>query len=349
MTDLKNGFASIHLTPFNHSAAKGLSGHINRTFKKNISTFEELAVNNFGDADTYQKYTELYERHKRVLGRSPQKNGNTYIDAVLELSLDRYELLEEEYSSEQLKLLIDQQIKLLMADISNELKLFGLGYQFHADEGHIDKISGKIIRNPHAHLIFYNYDFQNKEAPLRKLRKPHMSLIQDLCFKNFKELGFRRGISADVTKKKHLKKDVFIAEKKKQQYLDLKEKNILIRKKLSQQKEMILANQKVISEQSDELSILKLDINSFTEQKKKLQETLSKLTTKIARIQSSINQWLLSIFSKSNDKLSRSRAVDELNSISSKEPFLPENVFKEMTLFEETAQLKAVEKITNKI
>jgi hypothetical protein len=349
MTELKNGFASIHLTPFNHSAAKGLSGHINRSFRKNINTFGELSSNNFGVGDIYQKYTESYERHNKVLGRSPQKNGNTYIDAVLELSLDRYEQLEEEYSQEQLKLLIDKHIKALSADISNKLKLNSLGYQFHVDEGHIDKSSGKVIRNPHAHLIFYNYDFQNKEAPLRKLRKQHMSFIQDLCFKNFKELGFRRGISAEVTKNKHLKKDVFIAEKKKQQLLDLKDKSILIRKKLNQQKEIILANNQAITEQSDKLSILKLDINLFIKQKKNLQQSLLNLTTKISNIKENINQWLQSIFSKSNDKLAKYNAAVELNNITTDKPFLSDEVFNEITLFEQEAQLRSEEKISNKI
>jgi hypothetical protein len=162
-------------------------------------------------------------------------------------------------------------------------------------------------------------------------------------------LGFRRGISADETKKKHLKKDSFIAEKKKEQYLNLKQNNLLIHNKLTQQRAVVLTNKQKISEQNEKLNILKLDINLFTEQKKKLQEKLSKLTTKVAEFQASINQWLLSVFSNSNDKLTRYRAIDELNSINSDESILSKNVVNEISNFEIKAQLKPEEKLSNKI
>ncbi|MGK0254750.1 MAG: hypothetical protein ACI9OE_002258 [Mariniflexile sp.] len=347
MPEIKNGFASIHLIPYKHSAAKGLSGHIHRSFKKNKNTFEHLSHQNFGGSlNTYDKYQSLYKKHKEVLGRSPQKNANTYIDAVLELSLDRFEQLENEYTQDELKTLLTTSINQLMKDISVEFSLHPVNFKFHLDEGLIDPKTQKLKRNPHAHLIFYNYDFKNKTSPLRKLRRSDMSIFQDLCFLNFKNIGFRRGISAIETKKKHLIKDKFIAEKQQEKVAAFNNKLFGFRTKLENQQSQIGNNKQILMEQHQKVNELTAKCHELSEEKIELIRVLIKLKKRISEFKTSATNWISSLLNNTSSKLTRERAITELLAINSINSSVVDEVTEQIQIFEKKADLKDKDKIT---
>jgi len=347
MPEIKNGFASIHLIPYKHSAAKGLTGHIHRTFKKNKNTFDHLSNQNFGGSlNTYDKYQSLHKKHKEVLGRSPQKNANTYIDAVLELSLDRFEQLENEYTQDELRTLLTASINQLMKDISVEFSLHPVNFKFHLDEGLIDPKTQKLKRNPHAHLIFYNYDFKNKTSPLRKLRKADMSLFQDLTFKNFKHCGFRRGISASETKKKHLVKDKFIARKQQEKVTAFNNKLSGVRKKLQNQQSHIGKNKQILMEQHQELNELTAKCHELSEEKMELIRVLIKLKKRISQFKTSTTNWISSLLNNTSRKLTRERAIAELLALNSINSSVIDEVTEQVQMFEKKAYIKDEYKIT---
>lgn len=346
MSEIKNGFASIHLIPYKHSAAKGLTGHIHREFHKNKNTFEHLSEQNFGGSiNTYAMYQSLYKEHKEVLGRSPQKNANTYIDAVLELSLDRFEQLEEKYNPVELKELLTESITQLMKDISEKFSLHGVNFEFHLDEGRIDPKTQKMKRNPHAHLIFYNYDFKNKTSPLRKLRKADMSLFQDFSFKNFEHLGFRRGISALETNKKHLVKDKFIAEKQKEKVAAFNKKLSEARQKLENQKNHIENNKKILTEQNQKVNELTDKCHELSEEKLELIRVLIKLKKKVSQFKTSTTNWIKALFNKTNQKITRERAIADLLALNKTNNIVLDEVTEQIQMFERKAHLKEENKI----
>jgi hypothetical protein len=350
MPEIKNGFASIHLIPYKHSAAKGLSGHIHRTFNKNKNTFDHLSNQNFGGSlNTFDKYKSLYKRHKEVLGRSPQKNANTYIDAVLELSLDRFEELEMEHTQDELNTLLTASINQLMKDISVEFSLHPVNFKFHLDEGIIDPKTQKIKRNPHAHLIFYNYDFKDKTSPLRKLRKSDMSKFQDLTFKNFKHCGFRRGISAIETNKKHLMKDKFIAEKQKEKVAEFNKQLSESRNKLENQKIHIEYNDQILIEQHHKVEELTVNCQKLSEEKLELIRVLIKLKKRIYEFKTSTKNWISSLLNNTNKKLTRKRAISDLLELNKLNTTVLDEVVEKIQVFEKKAGLKGEDKIVKEL
>ncbi|MFZ4199042.1 hypothetical protein ACOZB4_34075, partial [Paenibacillus sp. NPDC058898] len=104
-----------------------------------------------------------------------------------------------------------------MQDVKEKTGMEPLGWEMHMDEGHKDPVTGEYKMNYHAQCIFFNYDFKTNKAPLRDLmgRKGESiwSKLQDTAGQRFEDLGFVRGVSADMTKAKHQEKDDFIASK----------------------------------------------------------------------------------------------------------------------------------------
>ena len=121
-----------------------------------------------------------------------------------------------------------------MKQIRQEWGFEPMGYRMHLDEGHYNK-QGKFIANPHAHIYFFNYDFEKKRSPLRDLMvkgkndkgkspalNPHFVKIQDIAAESFRKLGFRRGISKGEKNKKHQEKAEFVLSKTIKRYKSIK-------------------------------------------------------------------------------------------------------------------------------
>ncbi|WP_156844042.1 hypothetical protein [Alteromonas sp. RW2A1] len=165
------------------------------------------------------------KRYKRVTGKKVRSDFNILFDHVVVLSEAHYARLEASWGEEKAK----RQVLSHMIKYANAIKVeFGfepISVQLHLDEGHRDS-NGNFIRNVHGHVSMYNFDFKGKVAPLRHLMKkgknqagqtnslnPHFVRFQDIAAEIFKPLKFKRGISKDITGRKHLEKEEFVREK----------------------------------------------------------------------------------------------------------------------------------------
>lgn len=218
-------FVSNNFKYYKNSNASGELGHVNRLFEENKNAFPEYTKDNFGSGNLYEKYKSIYERVNEVKSqqeRTSKLNDKsiTFIDGAFSFSLDRWEELEKEYTKEKLQELITDRMNTYMDKFKKKFGYEPIGFEMHLDEGHEKQIEAKknnpeqkLVRNIHAHVCFFNFDFETKTAPHRKMKKKHWSQCQDLAAECFEDLGFQRGISKDKTKKQHLDKDAFIAEK----------------------------------------------------------------------------------------------------------------------------------------
>jgi hypothetical protein len=212
-------FVSVNAKYFKNSNAAGELGHVNRLFKDNVNAFSEYSKDNFGSSDNLlNEYKKIHEKRNSV-GKKAQKNANTYVDSVMSFSLDQWEYLEKKYGSEKLQKAMKIMMQNYMEDMKKTYGFEPVGFNFHMDEGHN---KNELKRNVHAHVVFYNYDFETKTSPLRKLKKNDFSVWQDMCEKHMKKAGFIRGLNKELTKNEHVEKHEFVDRKlqEKQDKLD---------------------------------------------------------------------------------------------------------------------------------
>jgi hypothetical protein len=174
--------------------------------KKDI-LFENITDNKI--TENFKKYSKLAEEQyrKKNNNRSFKKEANLYIEFVVNFS---QEYFFTQYPQNQEQIIKDMEN--LIKDIENKYKIKGLGFSLHLDEGYKKK-DGTIIYNPHFHLSFLNYDFENNVSPWRNLKRSDFKNFQDLAFDNFKNLGFERGISKEITNATNKSKEQIIFEK----------------------------------------------------------------------------------------------------------------------------------------
>jgi hypothetical protein len=191
-----------------------------------------------------------------VTGKKVRSDFNALFDHVVVLSEERYGELERELGEKEAK----KRVLLLMIEYSRRIKQhFGfvaISIQLHLSEGHYERCAGgcesatktdcakdcgRFIRNVHAHVSFFNYDFKRKVAPLRHLMKkgksangktnnlnPNFVRMQDIASDVFSALNFRRGLSQNIAGRQHLSKEKFVKEKlnKAASELSLKQQHI---------------------------------------------------------------------------------------------------------------------------
>jgi len=204
-----------------------------------------------------------------IKGKKFQSNANTFMDAVLAFSLDQMEVIKKDSNWKE-------KMTECMGQFGEVLKdKYGLqpvGFNFHCDEGHTN-INGDLIldetgrpkMNYHAHFIFINYDPITKQAPFRKMKRSDWSKIQDLAGEAFGSLGFERGISSEITGKRHLEKQELIETR----YKEIKEiKDSLVKECI----ELTNKNMKLTSE-----------ISSLTKENKKLRYLNEQLKNQIKK------------------------------------------------------------------
>ena len=259
---------------FKNSNASGEMAHVDRLFKENVNAFSEYTKYNFGsDFKLYDRYKELHQQRNEI--RKSRKDATTFIDINLIFSLDQWEFLEGKYSPEKLQ----KGMKKMMDDYLLQMKkvhgLEPIGYKFHLDEGHIKQFEAyqnqqdrlakglvsadeKIIekadltRNIHAHVLFYNFDFEKKCSPWRKITKKHTSQMQDIAHECFKKAGFERGISKEITQKKNKTKEQLVADKLAEQQEKIEDLQNEI-DELKQDKEILEVDKIVLEEKYDRL------------------------------------------------------------------------------------------------
>jgi len=241
-----SNFVAINAKYYKNSNSSGGIGHVQRVFAENRNSIKEFQNNNFGCGfDILDKYNETYKKVEEIKGKKIQKTANTYMDSVLIFSQNQ---VEELMKKPNWKADFSQHINDLMQDMKNETGLEPMGWEMHMDEGHKDPTTGKYVMNYHAHLIFYNFDFKTNKAPLRELmgRKSDSiwSKLQDVAANRFADLGFIRGVSAEMSKVKHLEKDEHIAAKQ----AEIERLQAELAQRQIQQEQALKVNQELLEE-----------------------------------------------------------------------------------------------------
>ncbi len=207
-------FVSVNGKYYKHSNAKGEFGHVNRLFKDNKNSFPEFTKNNFGSSgSSIERYNKIHAKHAAAIGKKVRKDANTFLDCIVAFSLEQWEYIESKKTPEEMNKAMSKMTVDFMREVRDTMGYEPISYEYHLDEGHV---KSSLKRNVHAHVQFYNYDFYAKKAPLRSMKKNDFSVFQDIAAKAFKHGGFERGLSKEITQKKHLKKDDFIAAKHKE-------------------------------------------------------------------------------------------------------------------------------------
>jgi hypothetical protein len=240
-------FVSVNAKYYKNSNASGELAHVNRLFHENVNSFPEHTKFNFGsDFDLYDKYKEVNLKHAKALNRNIRKDANTFLDCVVSFSLERWEALEKKHGSIKLQSSMKKMMHNFMIEMQQQHLLHPVGFKYHLDEGFYkqyeayqnqqDRLKkgllkqdellmdkGELVRNIHAHVIFYNFDFKEKKAPLRKMNKKTFSSFQDIAGIAFAKSGYVRGILKDVTNKSHDERLNFVKNKIKAKQQELSE------------------------------------------------------------------------------------------------------------------------------
>jgi len=212
---MTKNFVSFNAKYYKNSNAAGEIGHVQRVFAENTNQIKEFAKDNFGCGyNIYDRYKDVFKQVEGIKKKKIQENANTFMDGVLSFSRDQ---MLEIMKAPDWKTTFSEHIEQFMQDVKEKTGMEPLGWEMHMDEGHKDPETGEYKMNYHAQCIFFNYDFKTNKAPLRDLmgRKGESiwSKLQDTAGQRFEDLGFVRGVSADMTKAKHKEKDDFIASK----------------------------------------------------------------------------------------------------------------------------------------
>lgn len=243
---MKKNFVSFNAKYYKNSNASGEIGHVQRVFAKNTNQIVEFAKDNFGCGyNIYDRYQDVYNQVEGIKGKKIQKTANTFMDGVLSFSRDH---MLEIMKDPDWKTSFSDHIEQFMQDVKEKTGMEPLGWEMHMDEGHIDPVTGEYKMNYHAQCLFFNYDFKTNTAPLRKLmeRKGESiwSKLQDTAGNRFEDLGFVRGVSADMTKAKHKEKDDFIAAKQ----AEIERLQAELAQRQIQQEQALQVNQELLEE-----------------------------------------------------------------------------------------------------
>lgn len=216
---------------------------IDKTYKSAISEFEHVlrtkktnSVNIFNEhteenitfspsncISPLDSYYKCLSKYKKETGRKCRKDMNTLFEHIVILSEEHVSNLESKYGRDKVKKEILRCLKTYSNNYSAKYGFTNCGGSLHLDEGYYDA-NGKFIRNIHAHIMFFNYDFKSRKSNLRNLYKKSINPdtkktnelnknfvdIQDMAYSSFKILGFKRGKSKLLTMKKHLSKHNFL-------------------------------------------------------------------------------------------------------------------------------------------
>ena len=299
-------FIAVKTKFYKNSNASGEMGHVDRLFAENINSFPEYSDQNFGsDHHLFDRYKELHKQRNNI--RKAREDATTFVDAVLVFSLDQWEFLEDKYSPESLKKGMKKMMDDYLLRMKNEYGLEPIGYKFHLDEGHIkqfeayqnqqDRLAKGLVpddeeiikkedltRNIHAHVLFYNFDFEKKCSPWRKVTKKQTSQMQDIAHECFKKAGFERGISKEITQKRGLEKAEHIIEKLKQDKQEQRKeiKQLQAEKAKLQDEVVTLTNDK--AELQNDKAELQNDVVELEAEKSAISERYDALKGSLSRL-----------------------------------------------------------------
>lgn len=228
----QRAFAAVRTHYYKVDKAYSILDHSNAnrnglTCSANVNP--ELSINNVGlYPNACKNGSEALERacarYKEVTGKKTRKDFNLLFEHIVVLSEHQYVRIEKKYGDVKAKQLLVNYLRKYAVQIKKEFGFEPLAIDLHLDEGRYEE--GRFVRNIHAHVSFFNYDFKNKVAPLRHLMtkgknsksrtnqlNPNFEKMQDIVANTFKPLGFERGESKNVTGREHLQKEKFVKEK----------------------------------------------------------------------------------------------------------------------------------------
>lgn len=172
-------------------------------------------------------YYKCRDKYKEINGRSCRTDMNCLFEHVVVFSEAHILYLENTLGQEKATKAIVTCLKNYSKQYAEKYGFTSLGFSYHGfDEGHYDD-NGKFVRNVHAHVMFFNYDFKNKKSNLKFLMNkgkdpktgktnelnPNFVAIQDMIYLSFKSLNFKRGRSKLLTLAKYLPKHKFLQKK----------------------------------------------------------------------------------------------------------------------------------------
>lgn len=314
----KRAYAGIRSYYYKSEAAEAVLDHANALrsgFTNSENVHQQYSKENLGfyyhNAKSCAEALELLcKKHKELTGKKVRSDCNVLFEHVVWLSEHQYTRLEQKYGTERVKHAFLSRLKKYADSVKAEFGFEPCGIDIHLDEGRHDPISNRFIRNVHAHVQFMNYSFEKRYAPLRHMMKngqneqgqtntlnPNFEKLQDLVAVVFKDMGFERGISKNVTSREHLKKEDFV--KKKHQYLEsnvaiLEQKKAILAQTVSQRQTAVKELDDTISHRHEEISWLESKIKRLVDFKNELSKAV------VSKCRHKINAILRSTLS--NDK-----------------------------------------------
>lgn len=239
---MKKRFVSVKTRYYKKKEAMYVLDHaasLRNGVTRSININPEYTSNNMGlylsGCDSpRQAFEKMLDSYKSVTGKKPRVDFNALFEHVVILSEEQVISLEKEFGFKKAKQLIMRALKKYAKSIKTEFGFEPFAIDLHYDEGRHEytelnahsKPERIFIRNCHAHIQFFNYDFSKKVSPLRHLMRkgknergrtnqlnPHFEAMQDLAAGSFASLGFQRGQSKNITGVEHLKKEYFIKRK----------------------------------------------------------------------------------------------------------------------------------------
>jgi hypothetical protein len=229
-----SSYVAVRTKYYKQAAALAVLDHahaLRNGFTNSKNVIRSLSVENkgfyFNDMESsLDVFHSMCAKYREVTGKKCRSDFNALFEHILIFSVSRYEQLELKYGSEKLKTAMLLQMQKYAIEIKTNFGFEPLGIDLHLDEGTVDPKTGAVKRNIHAHIQFFNYDFDKKVAPLRHLMRkgmdnagqtndlnPNFVKMQDIAGYLFKNAGFSRGQSKSVTGKAHMEKEQFIKHK----------------------------------------------------------------------------------------------------------------------------------------
>lgn len=289
-------FSGVNARYYKKDAAIAVLDHALRNgFTQSQNVVSELSHDNLGfyyheSNSSVEALEFMYEKHKKVTGKRVRSDNNALFEHVVWLSEHQYVLLEKQYGKERVKRAFLQRLKRYAESVRAEFGFEPLGIDVHMDEGHIDH-SGRFVRNIHAHVAFFNYDFIARRAPLRHMMKkgkdkngktnstnPNFEMLQNLVNEQFKGWGFSRGISKSITGREHLRKESFVKNKLESQRHSankLAKKCIELEKQLKFRDEKLSKTNEAIYQKEKEYKWLTNKVTKLTELKKEMAKAIT--------------------------------------------------------------------------
>jgi len=275
---------------------------------------ETMKVNNYYETfkdplKEIEEIKEFHKEHKKYLNEDKQ---NLLIEQVVFLSHEQVQEVFKEYGIEEGRNKIIESFKKISQDMELDYNMKPLEMSVHFDEGDIKKeyeedgITLKKVEaelNVHCHLTYSNFDMTYEKKKewkgkhgetrenttkgrtiARNFHKKEMRQHQDLVFRNFKHLGFERGIDKRKTNNSHLdnsqmeEKRLKELSKKVNNNLKIKEE-ILNNKIINENIKIIEEDTKYLKEINEDKTIIINDIIDLKDNVKDIEE-IRELETK---------------------------------------------------------------------